>query len=88
MQGGNVMSKWWDPSSISDEQLDKKVENGDIDDYKRTDIGGIQKYHNLANGNTLIKDDEPADNDKGHNTTEFTISGGYITNINPHPTNK
>ena len=78
---------WWSPSSVSDEQLDKEVESGKIDGYKRTDNGGIQKYHNLDNGDTLIKDTEPADNAKGHTTTEFTISGGYITGINPHSTN-
>ncbi len=82
------MSKWWDPSSVSDEQLDKKVENSDMYDYKRTDNGGIQKYYNTNNGDTLIKDVEPADNNKGHNTTEFTLSGGYITDINPHSTNE
>ena len=79
---------WWDPSSVSNEQLDRDVANGKMDAYNRTDNGGIQKYHTKSNGDTLIKDVEPADNDKGHNTTEFTISGGYITNINPHPTNK
>lgn len=79
---------WWSPSSVSDEQLDKKIENGEMDDYKRTDNGGIQKYYELENGDTLIKDVEPADNDKGHNTTEFHISGGYITNITPHSTNE
>ena len=63
------------------------MESGRIDDYHRTDNGGIQKYYGKANGDTLIKDVEPANNDKGHNTTEFTVSGGYITDINPHPTN-
>lgn len=78
----------WNPSSVSNEQLDKKVESGELSDYRRTDNGGIQKYHDLKNGDILIKDVEPADNDKGHNTTEFTLSGGYITDINPHPTNE
>lgn len=59
------MSKWWDLSSVSDEQLDKKVENSDMYDYKRTDNGGIQKYYNTDKGDTLIKDVEPADNNKG-----------------------
>jgi len=79
---------WWDPSSVSDEQLDKQVADGKMDDYKRTDNGGIQKYYGTSNGDTIIKDVEPADNDKGHNTTKFTVSGGYITNIDPHFTNK
>lgn len=79
--------KWWSPSSVSNEQLDKQVADGKMDDYKRTSNGGIQKYHNLSNGDTLIKDAEPADNSKGHNSTEFTVSGGYISDINPHRTN-
>lgn len=78
---------WWNPASVSNEQLDKSVKDGKIDGYKRTDNGGIQKYHELSNGDTLIKDTEPADNAKGHNTTEFRVSGGYITNINSHSTN-
>ena len=78
----------WSLSSVSNEQLDKSVANGDMDDYKRTDNGGIQKYYGLSNGDTLIKDVEPANNAKGHNTTEFTVKGGRITNINPHPTNE
>lgn len=78
---------WWDPSSVSNEQLDKDVENGRMDAYRRTDNGGIQKYYGMSNGDTLIKDFEPANNDKGHNSTEFTIRDGYITDINPHHTN-
>ena len=80
--------KFFDPASVTDEKLDKKVEEGQIDAYKRTDNGGIQKYYEVSSGKTIIKDVEPADNDKGHNTTEFTIENGYINNINPHPTNK
>lgn len=80
--------RYFDPSTVSNEQLDKEVASGKMDDYNRTDNGGIQRYHELDNGDTLIKDVEPADNDKGHNTTEFTISGGYITDINPHSTNE
>ena len=79
--------KFFDPSTVTDEQLDKKVEDGQIDDYKRTDNGGIQKYYE-SEDKTIIKDVEPADNAKGHNTTEFTIEGGYISNINAHPTNE
>lgn len=78
----------WDPSTVSNEQLDKKVSNGDMSAYKRTDNGGIQKYYEQSNGDTIIKDVEPSNNSKGHNTTEFTIRGGYITNINPHSTNE
>ena len=80
---------WWDPSSVSNEQLDKEVEEKtNLESYNRTDNGGIQKYYSMSNGDTLIKDTEPADNAKGHNTTLFTISGGYISNINPHSTNE
>ena len=32
---------WFNPSDVSNKQLDKKVEEGKIDDYKRTDNGGI-----------------------------------------------
>ena len=78
----------WNPASVSNERLDDDKQKGRIDDYKRTDNGGIQRYYNRSNGDTIIKDCEPANNAKGHNTTEFTISGGYITNINPHPTNE
>lgn len=79
--------KSWDPSSVSNEQLDAAVARGDFSDYNRTDNGGIQKYYDLPNGDTKVKDTEPADNDKRHNTTEFTISNGYITNIEAHSTN-
>lgn len=58
-----------------------------MDDYKRTDNGGIQKYYTLENGDTLVKDVEPADNAKGHNTTEFKIGSEGIYDINAHPTN-
>lgn len=78
---------FFDPSTVSDDQLDKDVAKGGMDSYKRTDNGGIQRYYE-RNGTTFIKDVEPADNPKGHNTTEFTISGGCITGINPHSTNE
>lgn len=79
--------RYFDPSTVSDDQLDKDVAEGRMDSYKRTDNGGIQRYYE-RNGDTLIKDVEPAGNAKGHNTTEFTISGGFITSINPHSTNE
>lgn len=79
---------FFDPSTVTNEQLDKDVASGGMDDYKRTDNGGIQKYYTLEDGSTLIKDVEPADNAKGHNTTEITVKDGQITDINPHSTNE
>ena len=74
----------FDPRTVTDEQLQKAVDSGKIDDFNRTDSGGIQTYQTMSNGDTLIKDVEPADNDKLHQQTDFTISGGYITDISPH----
>ena len=79
---------WWDPSSVSNEQLDKEIADGSLDAYNRTDNGGIQRYYGLSNGDTLIKDTEPANNAKGHNSTDFRISGGYISSISAHSTNE
>ena len=80
--------RFFDPTSVSNEQLDREVAEGSLDAYNRTDNGGIQRYYELSDGDTLIKDVEPADNSKGHNSTDFRISGGYISSINPHPTNE
>lgn len=78
---------FFSPSSVSNEQLDRDVASGRMDAYNRTDNGGIQKYYGLSNGDTLIKDVQPANNPKGHNTTEFTVRDGRISDINPHSTN-
>ena len=78
------MSKHYDPKSVSNESLDKEVKSGKIDSYKRTDSGGIQRYQTTKSGDTIIKDVEPADNAKGHQQTDFIISGGYITEIRSH----
>lgn len=74
----------FDPRSFSDEQLQKEVDSGKIDAFKRTDNGGIQRYKTTSSGDTIIKDVEPADSKKGHQQTDFTISKGYITAIKSH----
>ena len=74
----------FDPTTVSDEDLRKAVESGKIKDFKRTDSGGIQTYVDMADGRTLLKDVEPADNKKKHVQTDFVIDGEYITEIRPH----
>lgn len=74
----------FDPTTRTNEQLQREVDSGKIDAFKRTDNGGIQKYITTSSGDTIIKDVEPADNAKMHQQTDFTISGGYITNIDSH----
>lgn len=74
----------FDPTTRTNEQLQREVDSGKIDAFKRTDNNGIQTYQTMSNGDTLIKDIEPADNAKMHQQTDFTISGGYITGIRPH----
>ena len=78
------MSKHYDPRSVSNADLQKEVDSGKIDSFKRTDSGGIQRYQTTKSGDTIIKDVEPADNSKGHQQTDFIISGGYITEIKSH----
>ena len=74
----------FDPRTRTDEDLQKDVERGKIDAFNRTDSGGIQSYKTTSNGDTLIKDVEPADNDKLHQQTDFVVSGGCITEIRSH----
>ena len=74
----------FDPRTRTNEQLQKEVDSGKIDAFKRTDSGGIQSYKTTKSGDTIIKDVEPAENEKLHQQTDFRISGGYITEIHPH----
>ena len=74
----------FDPRSRTNDDLQKEVDAGKIDAYKRTDNGGIQKYVNTANGDLLIKDVEPADNSKGHHQTDFVIQDERIVEIKSH----
>lgn len=74
----------FDPTTRTNEELQREVDSGNIDAFKRTDSGVIQKYITTSSGDTIIKDVEPADNVKMHQQTDFTISGGYITNISSH----
>jgi hypothetical protein len=78
------MSKEFDPRSRSDEDYQRDVESGKIDDFNRTDSGGVQTYQTTSDGDTLVKDVEPADNDKGHQQTDFLIHDGEITEIRVH----
>lgn len=75
---------FFDPRTVTDEQLQSEVDSGKIDAFKRTDNRGIQKYITTSSGETIIKDIEPADTPKLHQQTDFTISDGYITNIKVH----
>ncbi len=76
--------KYFDPRSRSDEDYQRAVDRGDIDAFKRSDAGGVYTYQTASNGNTIIKDVEPADNAKGHQQTDFTVRDGYITQIRSH----
>ena len=75
---------YYDPRSRSDADYQKDVESGKIDAFRRSDVGGVYTYQTTSDGRTLIKDVEPADNDKGHQQTDFIVSDGYITSINSH----
>lgn len=75
---------FFDPRTRTDEQLQKEVDSGKINAFNRTSDGGIQTYQTTSNGDTLVKCKLPDDNEKGHQQADFTISGGYITNIRQH----
>ena len=75
---------YFDPATTDDSMWDREVESGKIDAYNRTDSGGVQKYYNQNNGDVVIKDVEPADNEKGHQQTDFYVSNGYITSMESH----
>jgi len=76
--------KYFDPRSMSEDDLKRAVERGDIDAYERSDAGGIYKYHFREDGSIVIKDVEPADNKKGHQQTDFVVRDGCITSMNSH----
>ena len=57
---------FFDPRSRSDEDYQKDVDSGKYDAFRRSDVGGVYTYQTTSDGATLIKDVEPADNDKGH----------------------
>lgn len=73
----------FDPSKYSDDFFQKEVEAGKYQDFSRSDAGGVYKYYQSGD-KTIVKDIEPADNDKGHQQTDFVIENGYITNISSH----
>lgn len=75
---------FFDPRSRSDEDYQKDVDKGKYDAFRRSDIGGVYTYQTTSGGATLIKDVEPADNEKGHQQTDFLIENGYITSIRSH----
>ena len=75
---------FFDPRSRSDEDYQRDVNNGRYDAFKRSDVGGVYTYQTTSDGRTVIKDVEPADNDKGHQQTDFIVENGYITSINSH----
>ena len=75
---------FFDPRSRSDEDYQKDVDSGKYDAFRRSDVGGVYTYQTTSDGATLIKDVEPADNDKGHQKTDFLVENGYITSIHSH----
>lgn len=75
---------FFDPRSRSDEDYQRDVDNGKYDAFRRSDVEGVYTYQTNSSGATLIKDVEPADNDKGHQQTNFLVEGGYITSIRSH----
>ena len=75
---------YYDPRKRSDESLQKDVERGKIDGFKRSDVGGHYTYKKISDGRTLIKDVEPADNPKGHQQTDFIVKDGRIISIKSH----
>ena len=75
---------FFDPRSRSDEDYQKDVDSGKYDAFRRSDVGGVYTYQTTSDGATLIKDVEPADNDKGHQQTDFLVENGYITYIHSH----
>jgi len=75
---------FFDPRTRSDEEYQKDVERGKIEDFKRSDARGVYTYQTTSSGATLIKDVEPADNPKGHQQTDFLAENGYITEIRSH----
>ena len=75
---------YYDPRSRTDEDYQRDVDKGKYEDFKRSDSGGVCTYQTTSNGATLIKDVEPADNEKGHQQTDFMIEKGYITSIHSH----
>jgi len=54
----------FDPRSRTDADYQRDVDNGKYDAFKRSDAGGVYTYQKTSSGATLIKDVEPADNDK------------------------
>jgi hypothetical protein len=78
------MGGWFDPRERSDEDYQKDIERGKIDDFVRTDSGGVQTFQTTSDGATLVKDVEPADNDKGHQQTDFLIRDEEIVEIRVH----
>lgn len=79
-----MKTKSYDPRTTTNEQLQKEVDSGKIDAYKRTDNDGIQRYKTTKSGETIIKDVEPANNPKMHQQTDFRIKDGYIVEIRSH----
>lgn len=74
----------FDPRSRSDEDYQRDVDRGKYDAFRRSEAGGVYTYQKTTKGATLIKDIEPADNDKGHQQTDFLVEKGFITSIHSH----
>lgn len=74
----------YDPSTRSDADCQKEVDSGKIDAFRRSETGGIYKYLTGKDGETIIKDLEPANTRQLHRQTDFTIRDGRITDIRPH----
>lgn len=75
---------FFDPRTRSDEDYQREVDSGKYDSFDRSDAGGVYRYQTTSSGATIVKDVEPADNDKGHQQTDFIIENGYITSIHSH----
>ena len=75
---------FFDPRSRSDEDYQNDVDRGKYDAFSRSDAGGVYTYQTTSDGATLIKDVEHADNDKGHQQTDFLVENDYITSIRSH----
>ena len=58
--------EFYNPRSRSGEDYQRDMDSGKYDSFRQSDVGGIYTYQTTPNGVTLIKDAEPADNDKGH----------------------
>lgn len=70
--------------SRTDADWQREVDSGKIQDFGRSDADGLYRYIKTAEGDTLIKDVEPADTAKGYQQTDFLIHEGRISEIHVH----